>query len=290
MKSLIVGMGIGQLYYSVFSSLGYDIDTVDANPEKNATYTNIDSVLGHYNIAVICTPNFTHELIARVIASKCRIVLIEKPGVRDSNSWQQLQEDFPNTRFMMVKNNQYRDTIKKFQQLADQSLTVKIQWLRKNCIPSPGSWFTNKDLSFGGVSRDLLPHMLSYYCRLANFKSGVRQNSVSIQNHILSNITSTDYGIINPDGVYDVDDYCKIEFLEGNTRWILTANWKDDTIDDSSISFDMKNSAIKLDLGWCPEEAYKEMIITAVSNLDNNEFWNNQFEQDLWIHKQLESL
>jgi len=290
MKSLIVGMGIGQLYYSVFSSLGYDIDTVDANPEKNATYTNIDSVLGHYDIAVICTPNFTHEMIARVIAFKCRIVLIEKPGVRDSNSWQQLQEDFPNTRFMMVKNNQYRDTIKKFQQLADQSLTVKIQWLRKNCIPSPGSWFTNKDLSFGGVSRDLLPHMLSYYCRLANFKSGVRQNSVSIQNHILSNITSTDYGIINPNGVYDVDDYCTIEFLEGNTRWILTANWKDDTVDDSSISFDMKNSAIKLDLGWCPEEAYKEMIITAVSNLDNDEFWNNQFEQDLWIHKQLESL
>ena len=290
MKSLIVGMGIGQLYYSVFASLGYEIDTVDANPEKNATYTNIDSVLGHYDIAVICTPNFTHEMIARVIASKCRIVLIEKPGVRDSNSWQQLQEDFPNTRFMMVKNNQYRDTIKKFQQLADQSLTVKIQWLRKNCIPSPGSWFTNKDLSFGGVSRDLLPHMLSYYCRLANFKSGVRQDSVSIQNYILSDITSTDYGIINPNGVYDVDDYCKIEFLEGNTRWILTANWKDDTVDDSSISFDMKNSAIKLDLGWCPEEAYKEMIITAVSNLDNNKFWHNQFEQDLWIHEQLESL
>jgi len=191
---------------------------------------------------------------------------------------------------MMVKNNQYRDPIKRFQQLANQSLTVKIQWLRKNCIPNPGSWFTNKDLSFGGVSRDLLPHMLSYYCKLANFKSGIRQDSVSIQNHILSNITSTDYGIINPNGVYDVDDYCKIEFLQGNTRWILTANWKDDTVDDSSISFDMKNSAIKFDLGWCPEEAYKEMIIAAVSNLNNNEFWNHQFEQDLWIHEQLESL
>ena len=41
MKSLIVGMGIGQLYYSVFSSLGYDIDTVDANADKNATYNDI---------------------------------------------------------------------------------------------------------------------------------------------------------------------------------------------------------------------------------------------------------
>ena len=74
MKALIVGMGIGQLYHSVFSSLGYEIDTVDSNPEKTATFKTADVVSGTYDIAVICTPNFTHELIARTIASKCRIV------------------------------------------------------------------------------------------------------------------------------------------------------------------------------------------------------------------------
>jgi predicted dehydrogenase len=290
MKSLIVGMGIGQLYYSVFSSLGYDIDTVDANTEKNATYTDISLVTSEYDIAVICTPNFTHESIARAIADKCKIVLIEKPGVKDSQSWYQLHKDFPNTRFMMVKNNQYRDTIKQFQLLADQSNTVTIRWNNKNRIPSPGSWFTNKELSFGGVSRDLLPHMLSYYCRLTNFSAGTNQDAVSTQNHLLSEITSTDYGTVNPNGVYDVDDYCKIEFLQGKTRWILTANWKDDLVDDSSISFDMKNSAVRFELGLCPEEAYKEMVETAVKNLNNNEFWNSQLAQDFWIHKQIESL
>ena len=290
MKSLIVGMGIGQLYHSVFSSLSYDIDTVDANTEKNATYTDVSVVTGEYDIAVICTPNFTHESIARAIANKCKIVLIEKPGVKDSQRWYQLHKDFPNTRFMMVKNNQYRDTIKQFQLLADQSDTVTIRWNNKNRIPSPGSWFTNTELAFGGVSRDLLPHMLSYYCRLSDFKSGTKQDAVSIQNHLLSEITSTDYGTVNPGGVYDVDDYCKIEFLQGKTRWILTANWKDDLVDDSSISFDMKNSAVRFELGLCPEEAYKEMVETTVKNLNNNEFWLSQLAQDFWIHQQIESL
>jgi len=32
------------------------------------------------------------------------------------------------------------------------------------------------------------------------------------------------------------------------------------------------------------------MIETAVSNLNNNEFWNKQLKQDLWIHEQIENL
>jgi hypothetical protein len=43
-------------------------------------------------------------------------------------------------------------------------------------------------------------------------------------------------------------------------------------------------------LGLCPEEAYERMIKTAHSNLTNDNFWNEQKEMDLWIHKQLETL
>ena len=35
---------------------------------------------------------------------------------------------------------------------------------------------------------------------------------------------------------------------------------------------------------------YKAMIENAVDNLNNNEFWKEQLEQDLWIHKQIEKL
>lgn len=291
MKSLIIGMGIGQLYHSVFSSLGYEIDTVDANPEKNATFTTVDNITEQYDIAVVCTPNFTHESVARTIAKNCKIILIEKPGVRDSKAWSCLIEDFPNTRFMMVKNNQYRYELKLFQMQADQSEHVYIRWNNANRIPQPGSWFTTKELAFGGVSRDLIPHMLSYYCALTDFTQGRKMDAVSIQNYLLSDITSTDYGTVNPNGVYDVDDFCKLEFKNGKTTWTLSANWKTNLDhDDSSIAFGMKNSAVRHELGLCPESAYKKMIETAVENLNNNAFWDNQFAQDLWIHEQIEKL
>lgn len=291
MRSLIIGMGIGQLYQSVFSSLGYEVDTVDSNPEKNATFRSADDVIGPYDIAVICTPNFTHELIARTIANKCKIVLIEKPGVQDSKCWFCLVEDFPNTRFMMVKNNQYRSEIENFRRLADQSERVYVRWNNANRIPHPGSWFTTKELAFGGVSRDLIPHMLSYYCELTDFENGIKDKATARQNYELKDIDSTDYGTVNKDGTYDVDDFCMFEFKNGNTTWILSASWRTNLDhDDSSISFGMKNSAIRHELGLCPESAYKKMVETAIKNLDNDAFWNKQFTQDMWIHEQIEKL
>ena len=291
MKALIVGMGIGQLYHSVFSSLGYEIDTVDSNPEKNATFKTADVVSGMYDIAVICTPNFTHELVARTIANKCKIVLIEKPGVQDSKCWFCLVEDFPNTRFMMVKNNQYRDEIKLFKSQSEQSERVYVRWNNANRIPQPGSWFTTKELAFGGVSRDLIPHMLSYYCTLTDYRQGTKLKATATQNYKLEDITSTDYGVVNYTGTYDVDDFCHFEFKNGNTTWILSANWKTNLDhDDSSIAFSMRNSAVRHELGLCPESAYKTMVETAVKNLNNDTFWKAQYNQDIWIHEQIEKL
>ena len=52
----------------------------------------------------------------------------------------------------------------------------------------------------------------------------------------------------------------------------------------------MRNSAIRHELGLCPESAYKTMVETAVKNLNNNEFWKAQYDQDIWIHEQIEKL
>lgn len=289
-KALIVGMGIGNLYHSVFSSLGYEIDTVDSNPDKTATYTSIEQTEECYNIAVICTPNFTHESIARTIAAQCQIVLIEKPGVQNSEHWQNLVNDFPQTRFMMVKNNQYRPEIKDFKRLVDANTIIKVIWNNKNRIPNPGSWFTNRELAFGGVSRDLLPHMLSYYTCLTDYLDGHKLSNFSTQRHSLDEIDSTDYGVVNKDGVFNVDDFAELEYINDNKKWMLSANWKDNKADDVYISFSGKNSAVRHTLGLCPESAYKKMIAAAVENLNNDEFWSNQYKQDLWIHTQIEKL
>ena len=291
-KALIIGMGFGRAVYKpVLEELGYQVITVD--PIQLADFLTVDDAIvahKHFDTVNICTPNFTHELLARAVAPYADIVFVEKPGVKDHYAWRQMVIDNPTTRFMMVKNNQYRDTIEQFRILADQSHTVRVVWNNKNRIPNPGSWFTTKDRAFGGVSRDLIPHMFSYYTALTDYTKGNKLYATAIQRHSLETVNDTDYGTINKNGTYDVDDFCEFEYKNGNTTWVLTANWKDDKADDVYISFDMKNSAAKFVLGLCPEEAYKAMIENAVNNLNNNDFWSEQLVQDIWIHKQIENL
>lgn len=292
-KALVIGLGMGQQYRDWLQELQYAVTTVDVDPNKQADYINISDAIenNNYDIVYIGTPNWTHELIARQVANNTKLVLIEKPGVIDSKSWQSLIEDHPNTRIMMVKNNQYRSEINEFKRLSTQSLKIFVRWNNANRIPHPGSWFTTRSKSFGGVSRDLMPHMLSYYCALTDFKNGSKIKSSASQRYKLEDIVNTEYGIINPQGTYDVDDFCHLEFKNDNIDWILTSNWKTNLDhDDSSISFDMKNSAIRYELGLCPKEAYQTMIGTAMKNLDNDSFWQRQLEQDIWIHQQIENL
>ena len=291
-KALIIGMGFGRAVYKpVLEELGYQVITVD--PIQPADFLTVEAAIDaheHFDTVNICTPNFTHELLARTVAPHADLVFVEKPGVKDHYAWRQMVIDNPTTRFMMVKNNQYRDTIAQFKLLADQSHTVRLVWNNKNRIPNPGSWFTTKERAFGGVSRDLIPHMLSYYVALTDYDKGNKLYATVVQRHSLDTVDDTDYGTVNKNGVYDVDDFCEFEFKNGDTTWVLTANWKDDKADDVYISFDMKNSAAKFVLGLCPEEAYKAMIENAVNNLNNNEFWKEQLAQDIWIHKQIENL
>ena len=218
------------------------------------------------------------------------IVFIEKPGLQNKIAWEKLIKNFPNTRFMMVKNNQYRNEIKHFKELAAQSTVVKLKWINKNRIPNPGSWFTEKSLAFGGVSRDLIPHMLSYYTALTDFTKGKQLSAKAEQRWNLDQIDSTDYGVINHKGQYDVDDRCELVFVNKRTRYEMVADWRSMDDNDISISFDMPGRAIRYQLNLCPESAYKAMIEQAVKNIDNTDFWQQQLAQDLWIHQQIENL
>jgi predicted dehydrogenase len=293
-KALVIGLGMGQQYRDWLSELGYAVFSCDIDPAKKADYQNIsDAVSQHvkFDIIYIGTPNHTHELIAHNVVHHTKLLLIEKPGFVDSTAWRNLIKTNPDTRIMMIKNNQYRLEISKFKQLADASERVYVRWNNANRIPHPGSWFTTRSKSFGGVSRDLMPHMLSYYCALTNYSTGVRLFAKATQRYELKDIQDTDYGSVNHSGVYDVDDFCELEFKNGNTTWILTANWKTNLDhDDSSISFVTADGVHRHELGLCPKEAYQTMIETAMSNLNNNAFWQDQLEQDLWIHKQIEHL
>jgi len=290
--SLIIGMGIGNLYAKVLSELDHNIITVDSDPNKLADFTSVDTAIEKCNVfdtVHICTPNFTHFELAAKLAPYTKIVFIEKPGTANSATWQKLITTFSQTRFMMVKNNMWRSNINELKKLASQAKTVNIEWTRKNCIPSPGSWFTTRKLAFGGVSRDLMPHLLSLYVAMNdNWRKELVNGSASMQNWLLEEINSTEYGTVNSKGTYDVDDYCNIRF--GN-KWNCTANWRSMQYENSGIEFIMQdNSVERFDLGWCPEEAYSNMIKDAIDNVDNYQFWLEQFDVDTWIHERIETL
>ena len=291
-RSLVIGMGIGNLYKDVLTKLGHRVVTVDRDISKGADFDSVDKALlihGLFDTAHICTPNFTHFEIATRVSPHSKIVFIEKPGVATSDTWTKLVTEFRQTRFIMVKNNMWRNNIAELVELASKARTVKINWIRKNCIPSPGSWFTTKKLAFGGVSRDLMPHLLSLYVAMNPDWNKEQVNSqAALMQWALKDIESTDYGVVNPNGTYDVDDVCVINF--GN-KWKLEANWRSMDKEDSSIEFIMEdNSVERFELGWCPEEAYESMIKDAVSNVDNYQFWLDQFDIDSWIHERIENL
>ena len=292
MKSLIVGMGIGQLYKTVLEKLGHEVITVDQDPSKGARFDSIDKAIIHYktfDTVHICTPNFTHFELAAKVAPYAKIVFIEKPGVATSATWTRLITEFKQTRFIMVKNNMWRSNIAELAELAGKSKTVKIRWIRKNCIPNPGSWFTTKKLAFGGVSRDLMPHLLSLYVAMnPEWRAERVSGQTAMQCWELKDIETTEYGTVNANGTYDVDDMCVINF---GGKWRCAANWRSIDEEDSSIVFVMPDNTIeRFDLGWCPEEAYHNMIVDAIANIDNYEFWLKQYDIDTWIHERIEIL
>jgi predicted dehydrogenase len=286
---LLVGMGFGQaVYMPVLKSMNFNVVTVDKY--LPADFTTVEEAIakhGKFNLVHICTPNNTHESITETVADNARIIFVEKPGVSDSLSWFKLARKYPNTKVVMTKNNQYRNEINYFKQLAKVSNTVKIFWHNTNRIPKPGSWFTDKSQAFGGVSRDLMPHLLSYFTHFTDYKEAKKVLVDCKQRYTLDSIKSSNYGSVNKDGIYDVDDFCEIHFEFDNTKYILSADWASNLgYDDISIDFDGR----RFELGLCPEEAYYKMIDTAVRNYYNNDYWENQLEQDVWIHRQLEVL
>jgi predicted dehydrogenase len=292
-RSLVIGMGIGQLYKTVLEKLGHEVVTVDSDISKGANFPNVQPALLMYNwfdTVHICTPNFTHYELADKVSAYTKMVFVEKPGFKTRQDWEKYITHRPFSRLLMVKNNMWRSNITELQELANRADTVNIKWIRKNCIPSPGSWFTTRELAFGGVSRDLMPHLLSLYIALNDkWQDAQMTGQEARQVHTLDKIEDTEYGAVKRDGIYDVDDVCKIKYMDHGRVWKMEANWADGVADNRSVEFEMNDGTVKrFELGLCPEEAYRDMIDCAITNVSNDAFWNRQHVQDIWIHDRIQ--
>jgi hypothetical protein len=109
------------------------------------------------------------------------------------------------------------------------------------------------------------------------------------QNFTLEEVTDTDYGTVNPNGVYDVDDYCKIDFHQLPVS--IIGCWKSTTGEDTKIGIEMiKKNGFKqyFDFDLCPEYCYFRQF-NYFLNLDETERVE-QFNIDYFIHSVIEQL
>lgn len=293
MKSLIVGAGFGSLYKQILQDMS-TVVTVDSDPSKNADFLTVEEAIAQhvrFDTANICLPNFLHRPVAEKIAGYADVIFVEKPGFKTAEEWDLFN---PNgSRICMVKNNMWRDEIGYFRDMAAKSDYIKINWINKNRIPNPGSWFTNKDLAFGGVSRDLIPHLLSIFAAIdPNYAKSKVVVARCFERYELSDLVNSDYGTVVEDGVYDVDDYCSLGIMSLEQKsWNLTADWRSGNEDRINIEFYNKDIFLgSHPLGLCPEYAYLKMITDALENLDNDTYWAEQKRKDLYIHRILDDL
>ena len=288
MKALIVGMGIGQLYADIYKRKGWTVVTVDNS--KPADFTDVRDVSDtDFDTAHVCTPNFLHKHHAEAAADRAKIVFVEKPGVENSLSWGMLTNQNKKARIVMVKNNQYRAEIEDLKVLADNSTEIDLNWVNANRVPGPGTWFTEQKRAWGGVSRDLMPHLISIYIELAGSDYEQTPSEVeAFRKWTLEELIAagTEYGNVDPEGVYDVDDHAALTFQIGERTFNLTACWRNAAKDDRAIHFDDSSH----ELGLCPEDAYERMIDSAVANLHNDKYWYDQLLQDMFIHQMMEKL
>lgn len=278
--ALLAGLGgIGKnVYYPEIINLGYQLDVFDIISQE-ANIRSIKNISKSYDLAVICTPNFTHKEIADKLASVgTRRIFVEKPGLASALEWDQLCKKYPKTQFSLVKNNLYRSSYDNLLELFKEKdvVAVDINWLNKNRIPSPGSWFTNKTLSFGGVSKDLMPHIFCFALKLFGLENLVKAD-LKFEKHQrwnLSTATGTDYGTVNPAGIYDADDYARAQGIinyEGKDISLrMTASWKEGYDKQSVTLFFRDGTTYEWEFGLCPADAYGTMLedFSSSENID----------------------
>jgi predicted dehydrogenase len=290
MKTLVVGLGMGQLYVKALESLGHQVFTVDIDKNKKSTFKSLTEavrIINGFDAIFICTPNSSHNNLAHIAAKNCVMLFVEKPGLVNKVKWKFLQQSNPLTRIIMIKNNMWRTIDEEMRIRIKDADEIHINWINRNRVPAPGSWFTTKKLSFGGVSRDLMPHLLSMFIWLNPDTYSQYQivSSNRKQNWKLSDLTDTEYGAVNLDGTYDVDDWAEIVFNNGIKTFKLTADWRSMDKDDRALHCYKREKLIKsFELGLCPESAYAAMIQDVFNNINHEEFWNQHKQYDVWIH------
>ncbi|HEX3030296.1 MAG TPA: Gfo/Idh/MocA family oxidoreductase [Clostridia bacterium] len=150
-----------------------------AKYDISGVYQDYDSFLtSGVDAVVICTPNHTHaELSIKALKSGVH-VLCEKPVAINFEEISNIVAAAKSRGKIFVPGfvNRFREDIQYINELVLKNEIgrincVKAGWIRKNGMPRPGTWFTNKRYSGGGVLIDLGSHIIDICLMLLKDKT-----------------------------------------------------------------------------------------------------------------------
>lgn len=295
MRVLIIGLGIGQVYVEQCRLRNFDTYTLDLDASKHPVFTSVEEAKKlTYDMVIICVPNFLHEFYILEFKGRTPLILVEKPGLKTAEGWIELYNRILPTKMVMVKNSMFRD----FSSLVPffPAKRIDITWATKNRVPNPGGWFTNSQKSWGGVSYDIMPHLLHMMLAMERkFTLKTRIKAKKFQKYKLKDIESTEYGAITQAGVYDVDDHCYLQYFSAAcTKVNLLAVWKTDELTEDKqelLVTTVDGTKARFKFGLCPNEVYGRMLDSILYNSRvSSDFFNQQLSIDSWVIRQIEQV
>lgn len=308
MKACIAGYGgIGKnVYHPILKDLGFDVIIIDPFAPE-ADYLDVTLSEKDFDIAIVSAPNCFHYNIVEELAPYTKRILVEKPGFRTAAHHEEIVSRFRDTcKISMVKNNLYRNLSQEgltrgiWAQIAmgnfDGVKSIDLRWLHKNRVPNAGNWSTNKRYSWGGVALDLFPHLYCLFFLVTNrgkyFPDWMNLEQAIDCEHkqtvFLKDLVDSDYGTVNKDGVFNVSNYAKQRWHPWGSLPVTVnfeAAWAGDT-EEQSVTIVMNDKTEhKWHFGLCPEDAYREMILSFMTDsLQSGEWYDHQFDANIHSH------
>lgn len=258
----------------------FDIDILRAR--DLAEQFKISNYFNNYNAflqsgidaVIITTPNYTHGVYTLAALENRKHVLCEKPFTIHSEQAEKISElsEKNNVVVMPAFVNRFRDEIKIMSKQILENLgdikQVDAGWIRKSGVPRPGTWFTNKELSGGGVLIDLGSHIVDLCLMITGMKQ-IRNLSLRTSYGMSEGFKnsaswfSADYNSVLP---INVEDFAAadIEFND-NTGIHIKLSWQAPVTGDCTY-FNVVGSEGSLNLktlfGFSNERLWKnDMII-----------------------------
>ncbi|MGW9415532.1 Gfo/Idh/MocA family protein [Arthrobacter cupressi] len=194
----------------------------------------------------VAVPTFLHAPIAIAALEKGIHVLSEKPIARNGVEGQAMVDAARKSgRVLDVAfNHRRRGDIQALKSVIDQGelgrpYYAKAAWLRRQGIPTLGSWFTNPELAGGGPLADIGVHVLDYALHLLGEPKVL---AVSASTHAELGPRglggNANYKATANSNKFEVEDFSSAFLrLEGGATLVIEAGWASYRHPDDEINF-----------------------------------------------------